>query len=300
MVNAENERHGAALVMAGVTRRYGRRRGGVDALRGVDVELARGSFTAVMGPSGSGKSTLLQCAVGLDRPTRGSVRIAGQELTRMGRRALTRLRRERIGFVFQSFNLLPALTAEQNVGLPLRLAGTGTRRARTAAREALARVGLADRAHRRPAELSGGQQQRVALARALVTEPEVVCADEPTGALDPTTAEEVLALLRQSVDELGTTVLMVTHDPAAAAHADRVLFLADGLVVDEYTAVAWRGEAGPGSGRGSASGPGSGGAGPAVLRGDGGAAAHIARRMRTLTGPGSGAAPEGDRAEVAV
>ncbi|MGI5349953.1 ABC transporter ATP-binding protein [Streptomyces sp. CA-250714] len=287
MVNAENEQHGAALVLAGVTRRYGRRRGAVDALRGVDVALARGSFAAVMGPSGSGKSTLLQCAVGLDRPTGGRVRIGEQELTRMGRRALTRLRRERVGFVFQSFNLLPALTAEQNVGLPLRLAGGGSRRARDRAREALGRVGLADRAHRRPAELSGGQQQRVAVARALVTEPEVVCADEPTGALDPTTAEEVLGLLRQSVDELGATVLMVTHDPAAAAHADRVLFLADGLVVDEYRAAAWRGS-------------GSGGAGPAVRRGDGGAAAHIAARMRALTGPVACAAREGARAEVAV
>jgi putative ABC transport system ATP-binding protein len=152
-------------------------------------------------------------------------------------RALTRLRRVRVGFVFQSFNLLPVLTAEQNVMLPLRLAGGrphGSRRVhRERAREALGRVGLGDRARSRPSELSGGQQQRVALARALVTEPEVICADEPTGALDPVTAEEVLALLRQSVDGLGATVLMVTHDPVAAACADRVLFLADGLVADE-------------------------------------------------------------------
>ncbi|MFI8850530.1 ABC transporter ATP-binding protein [Streptomyces sp. NPDC053499] len=259
MVNMARESHGAALALRGVTRRYGRRQGTVHALRGVDAELPRGSFTAVMGPSGSGKSTLLQCAVGLDRPTAGSVRIAGTELTRMGSRALTRLRRERIGFVFQSFNLLPALTAQQNVALPLRLAGGPTRRSRDAAGAALARVGLADRAHRRPAELSGGQQQRVALARALVTEPEVICADEPTGALDPTTAEEVLALLRESVDELGATVLMVTHDPAAAAHADRVLFLADGLLVDEFPAGPVRGTA----------------------------AAHIAGRMRTLARSGT-------------
>ncbi|MBO8192429.1 ABC transporter ATP-binding protein [Streptomyces oryzae] len=264
MVNAEKERHGGALVLEGVTRRYGHRRGAVQALRGVDVALARGSFTAVMGPSGSGKSTLLQCAVGLDRPTAGSVRIAEKELTRMGRRALTRLRRERVGFVFQSFNLLPALTAEQNVALPLRLAGGATRRARDSAREALARVGLAHRAHRRPAELSGGQQQRVALARALVTEPEVICADEPTGALDPATAEEVLALLRQSVDELGATVLMVTHDPAAAAHADRVLFLANGLLVDEYRGTAEE-----------------------ARSARAGAVTDIARRMRTLTRTGT-------------
>ncbi|MBQ1162691.1 ABC transporter ATP-binding protein [Streptomyces sp. A73] len=276
MVNAESERRGAALVMAGVTRCYGRRRGAVQALRGVDVELPRGSFTAVMGPSGSGKSTLLQCAVGLDRPTGGSVRLGGQELTRMGRRTLTRLRRERVGFVFQSFNLLPALTAEQNVGLPLRLAGSGTRRARARAGDALARVGLADRAHHRPAALSGGQQQRVALARALVTEPEVVCADEPTGALDPATAEEVLALLRESVDGLGATVLMVTHDPTAAAHADRVLFLADGLLVDEYPGAA--GEA---------------------VRDRSGAAAHIARRMRAFTPSGTSVAPGAGRAGAA-
>ncbi|MFE9340107.1 ABC transporter ATP-binding protein [Streptomyces sp. NPDC007063] len=292
MMNVDDETYGragraagggppAALAMTGVTRRYGRRSAAVDALRGVGVELPRGSFTAVMGPSGSGKSTLLQCAVGLDRPTDGSVRLGGQELTRMGRRALTRLRRERVGFVFQSFNLLPALTAEQNVGLPLRLAGTGSRRARVLAREALDRVGLAARAGRRPAELSGGQQQRVALARALVTAPEVVCADEPTGALDPATAEEMLGLLRGSVDTLGATVLMVTHDPAAAAHADRVLFLADGTLVDTYVCAGGVGSPGDGSGDGA--------------RPD--AAAHIARRMRSLagrprSGPGPGAGPD--------
>ncbi|SER51488.1 ABC transporter ATP-binding protein [Streptomyces qinglanensis] len=268
----------AALALTGVTRRYGRRGAAVEALRGIEVELPRGSFTAVMGPSGSGKSTLLQCAVGLDRPTAGSVRLGGQELTGMGRRALTRLRRERIGFVFQSFNLLPALTAEQNVGLPLRLAGTGSRRARTLAREALGRVGLAERAGRRPAELSGGQQQRVALARALVTAPEIVCADEPTGALDPATAEEMLGLLRGAVDMLGATVLMVTHDPAAAAHADRVLFLADGMLVDTYVCA------------GSADG--ADGAGDRSGDARTGAAAHIARRMRALAGrTRSGAGP---------
>ena len=227
--------------MTSVTRRHGRGASAVDALRGVDVALRRGTFTAVMGPSGSGKSTLLQCAAGLDRPTSGSVTLAGRDLARMGERRLTRLRRTRVGFVFQSFNLLPTLTAEQNVLLPLRL--TGARRGREMrerARDALGRVGLADRAASRPGQLSGGQQQRVALARALVTRPEVVCADEPTGALDPTTAEGVLALLRGAVSDLGATLLMVTHDPAAAAWADRVLFLADGLVTEEL-AVASRG-----------------------------------------------------------
>ena len=231
----ERDRAGrTALALEGVARRYGRGAGAVHALRGVDVTLPRGTFTAVMGPSGSGKSTLLQCGAGLDRPTSGSVRLGGEELTRMGVRGLTRLRRERVGFVFQSFNLVPTLTAAQNVLLPLRLAGGSRRGAgRERAVRALARVGLADRVASRPGELSGGQQQRVALARALVTAPEVICADEPTGALDPVTAGEVLTLLRESVTELGATVLMVTHDPVAAARADRVLFLADGLVVDE-------------------------------------------------------------------
>ncbi|MET9292340.1 ABC transporter ATP-binding protein [Streptomyces sp. NPDC003077] len=220
-----------ALDLVGVTRRHGRGARAVHALRGVDVRLARGSFTAVMGPSGSGKSTLLQCAAGLDRPTGGSVRLGGTEIGAMGERRLTRLRRDRVGFVFQSFNLLPTLTVEQNVLLPVRLAGGARDRER--ARRLLARVGLADRARSRPGELSGGQRQRAAIARALITDPEVVCADEPTGALDPATAEDVLALLRGAVAELGATVLMVTHDPAAAAWADRVLFLADGLVVEE-------------------------------------------------------------------
>lgn len=196
------------------------------ALAGVDLALPRGTFTAVMGPSGSGKSTFLQCAAGLDRPTSGSVRLGGTEITGMSENELTELRRSRLGFVFQAFNLLPSLTVEQNVLLPMRLAGQRQDRRRAA--EVLGQVGLADKARRRPGELSGGQQQRVAVARALVTSPDVVFADEPTGALDTGTAAEVLGLLRQAVDTLGATVVMVTHDPAAAAWADGVLFLADG------------------------------------------------------------------------
>ncbi|MFD5265523.1 ABC transporter ATP-binding protein [Streptomyces sp. NPDC058335] len=224
-----------AVQLTAVRRRYGPVDAGVTALDDVTLALPRGSFTAVMGPSGSGKSTLLQCAAGLDRPDAGSVRIGGTELTGLSERRLTLLRRERIGFVFQAFNLLPALTAEQNVALPLRLAGRRPGRARV--REALARVGLADRGGHRPGELSGGQQQRVALARALITRPEVLFGDEPTGALDSTTGREVLALLRGMVDEEGRTVVMVTHDPVAASYADRVVFLVDGRVHGELTGV---------------------------------------------------------------
>lgn len=200
------------------------------ALAGVDLALSRGTFTAVMGPSGSGKSTFLQCAAGLDRPSAGSVRLGGTEITGMSENELTELRRSRVGFVFQAFNLLPSLTVAQNVLLPMRLAGQRQDRHRAA--EVLAQVGLADKARRRPGELSGGQQQRVAVARALVTAPDVVFADEPTGALDTGTAAEVLGLLRHAVDQLGATVVMVTHDPVAAAWADRVLFLADGAFAD--------------------------------------------------------------------
>ncbi|MEV6883005.1 ABC transporter ATP-binding protein [Streptomyces sp. NPDC051135] len=221
---------GLAVELRGVRRRYGRGAGAVHALAGVDLALPRGTFTAVMGPSGSGKSTFLQCAAGLDRPSAGSVRLGGTEITGMSENALTELRRSRLGFVFQAFNLLPSLTVEQNVLLPMRLAGQRQDRGRAA--EVLARVGLADKARRRPGELSGGQQQRVAVARALVTAPDVIFADEPTGALDTGTAAEVLGLLRHAVDTLGATVVMVTHDPAAAAWADRVLFLADGAFAD--------------------------------------------------------------------
>ncbi|MGY1845694.1 ABC transporter ATP-binding protein [Modestobacter sp. SYSU DS0875] len=222
---------GDVVSLTDVVRTYGKGDSTVHALRGVTVGMARGSFTAVMGPSGSGKSTLLQTAAGLDRPTSGSVRLGGTELTTLSEEELTRLRRERIGFVFQSFNLLPSLDAADNVLLPLRLAGRPARQ--PAAREALARVGLADHARRRPAELSGGQQQRVAIARALVTEPDVVFGDEPTGALDSGAAADVLALLRGVVDEFSATVVMVTHDPLAASTADRVLFLADGRLVSQ-------------------------------------------------------------------
>ncbi|MCP2341760.1 ABC transporter ATP-binding protein [Actinomadura rupiterrae] len=209
--------------------------GGVTALDGVTATFRAGTFTAVMGPSGSGKSTLLQCAAGLDRPTSGSVVVAGVELDRLGETALTRLRRDRIGFVFQAYNLVSSLTAEQNVGLPLRLAGRWPKRAEV--RDVLAEVGLADRAGHRPGELSGGQRQRVAIARALVTRPAVLFADEPTGALDTATSRDVLALLRALADRHGQTIIMVTHDPVAASRADRVVFLADGRLAGELAAA---------------------------------------------------------------
>ncbi|WP_406468767.1 ABC transporter ATP-binding protein [Streptomyces hirsutus] len=220
-----------AIRLRSVSRRYGSGGSTVTALDEVSLAFPRGTFTAVMGPSGSGKSTLLQCAAGLDRPTSGSVAVGGTELTGLSERRLTLLRRERIGFVFQAFNLLPTLTAEQNVALPLRL--VGRRPSRAQVRGALARVGLEDRARHRPAEMSGGQQQRVALARALITRPEVLFGDEPTGALDSRTGREVLALLRGMVDREGQTVIMVTHDPVAASYADRVVFLVDGRVNGE-------------------------------------------------------------------
>ncbi|MEV7524296.1 ABC transporter ATP-binding protein [Streptomyces sp. NPDC091371] len=215
-----------AIQLRDVSRRYGAGDHAVTALDQVSLDFPQGTFTAVMGPSGSGKSTLLQCAAGLDRPTSGTVTVGGTELTRLSETKLTLLRRDRIGFVFQAFNLLPSLTAEQNVSLPLRLAGR--RPARSEVREVLARVGLGDRARHRPSEMSGGQQQRVALARALITRPDVLFGDEPTGALDSRTGREVLTLLRTMVDTEGQTVIMVTHDPLAASYADRVVFLVDG------------------------------------------------------------------------
>ncbi|MFD8570569.1 ABC transporter ATP-binding protein [Streptomyces sp. NPDC057694] len=221
---------GWAVELRGVRRQYGRGAAAVHALRGIELALPTGTFTAVMGPSGSGKSTFLQCAAGLDRPTDGTVALGGTTITGMNENRLTELRRTRLGFVFQAFNLLPSLTVEQNVLLPMRLAGQRPDRRRAA--DVLTRVGLGDKGKRRPGELSGGQQQRVAIARALVTSPDVIFADEPTGALDTTTAREILGLLRAAVDRMGATVVMVTHDPVAAAHADRVLFLADGLIVD--------------------------------------------------------------------
>ena len=223
-----------ALQLDTLTRDFGSGDGIVRALDGVTLGFERGTFTAVMGPSGSGKSTLLQSAAGLDRPTSGRVRLGEIELGGLGEKALARLRRERLGFVFQSFNLLGALTAAQNVALPSRLAGRRLRRDQVAA--ALEAVGLGDRAGHRPAQLSGGQQQRVAIARALVGEPELLFADEPTGALDLRAGREVLALLRDTVDRGGRTLVMVTHDPSAAAYADRVVFMADGRLAGELVA----------------------------------------------------------------
>ncbi|MEV7414717.1 ABC transporter ATP-binding protein [Streptomyces sp. NPDC089919] len=231
---AETESRSGTEVPAravGLHRAYGRGGGAVQALRGVSVELAAGTFTAVMGPSGSGKTTLLHCLAGMDRPTRGAVWWGGTEVSRLPERRLAPLRRSRVGFVFQAFNLMPAMTVAQNVELPGRLAGAPPERALV--REALARVGLAGRERHRPGQLSGGQQQRVAIARALVSRPRVLFADEPTGALDRATGHEVLSLLRAGVDREGQTCVMVTHDPVAAAYADRVLLLADGLLVDE-------------------------------------------------------------------
>ncbi|WP_433348995.1 ABC transporter ATP-binding protein [Microtetraspora malaysiensis] len=219
-----------AVLLEEVTRTYGKGATEVAALRQVSIGFPRGSFTAVMGPSGSGKSTLLQCASGLDRPDSGAVRIAGQDISRFGENELAVLRRDQVGVIFQAFNLVPSLTAWQNVILPSSLARRRPDPSRV--RELLHRVGLAGREGHRPAQLSGGQQQRVAIARALLGRPEVLFADEPTGALDRRTGHEVLALLREAVDAFGQTVVMVTHDPEAAARADRVLLLTDGRIVD--------------------------------------------------------------------
>jgi putative ABC transport system ATP-binding protein len=219
----------SAVALRDVRKVHGRGDGAVVALDGVSARIEPGSFTALMGPSGSGKSTFLNVAAGLDRPTSGTVALGGTDLAGLSERRLTILRRESIGFVFQAFNLLPSLTVAQNIALPLRL--DGRRVPRSAVREVAARVGLERRLRHRPSQLSGGQQQRVAIARALVTEPEVVFADEPTGALDTHTGREVLSLLREVVDRDGHTVVMVTHDPVAAAYADQVVMLADGRVV---------------------------------------------------------------------
>ncbi|MGW6918637.1 ABC transporter ATP-binding protein [Kitasatospora sp. NPDC054939] len=225
------DRHEPAARASGLTKAYGSGETRVTALDAVTVEFARGRFTAVMGPSGSGKSTLMHCMAGLDSVTSGSARLGGVELSTLNDRQLTRLRREKVGFVFQGFNLLPTLTALENITLPLRLAG---RRPDPGWLDTvIATVGLAGRLNHRPAELSGGQQQRVAVARALASRPEIVFADEPTGNLDSRAGAELLGFLGDSVRELGQTVVMVTHDPVAAAHADRVVFLADGRLVDE-------------------------------------------------------------------
>ncbi|MBK5219252.1 MAG: ABC transporter ATP-binding protein [Thermoleophilia bacterium] len=223
--------NGQVVVATDLTRRYGEGDAAVDALAGVSTGFDRGRFTAIMGPSGSGKSTLMHILAGLDKPTTGTVELDGIEITGLDDGELTELRRDKLGFVFQFFNLLPVLTAEENMLLPLSIAG------RKPDPEWLERlvetVGLADRRTHRPSELSGGQQQRVAVARALLSKPAVVFADEPTGNLDSKASEDVLQLLRQAVDEFGQTVVMVTHDPAAAAHADRLITLRDGKLVHD-------------------------------------------------------------------
>jgi putative ABC transport system ATP-binding protein len=222
---------GPVVSAADLTRRYGEGETAVDALRGVSLDVPRGQLTAVMGPSGSGKSTLMHILAGLDKPTSGDVEIAGTSIQKLNDTDLTKLRREHIGFIFQFFNLLPMLNAEENVVLPLSIAGEKPDLSWLA--ELMDRIGLKDRGSHRPSELSGGQQQRVAIGRALVSRPSIVFADEPTGNLDSKTSGEILDLMRSSVDTYGQTTVMVTHDARAAAIADRILFLADGLIVKD-------------------------------------------------------------------
>src|SRR5437762_6746211 len=222
---------GFVLSASELTRRYGEGDTAVDALRGVSLDVPKGQLTAVMGPSGSGKSTLMHILAGLDKPTSGEVTIDGTAISRLNDSDLTKLRRQHIGFIFQFFNLLPMLTAEENILLPLSIAGE--KPDRKWVDDLLDRIGLSDRRTHRPAELSGGQQQRVAIGRALVSRPTIVFADEPTGNLDSTTSGEILELMRSSVDSYGQTTVMVTHDARAAAIADHILFLADGLIVRE-------------------------------------------------------------------
>jgi putative ABC transport system ATP-binding protein len=223
--------NGSVVTATGLHRRYGEGETAVDALRGVSLEVHSGRLTAVMGPSGSGKSTLMHILAGLDKPTEGEVSIAGHILTNLDDSDLTKLRREHIGFVFQFFNLLPMLTAEENILLPLSIAGEKPDEAWL--EELLKRTGIGDRRSHRPSELSGGEQQRVAITRALVSRPTVVFADEPTGNLDSKTSGEILELMRDSVENLGQTTVMVTHDARAAAIADRILFLNDGEIVKD-------------------------------------------------------------------
>ncbi|MFI1993792.1 ABC transporter ATP-binding protein [Actinoplanes sp. NPDC020271] len=222
-----------AVELNTVRKVYGSGDQAVTALDDVSIDFPRGTFTAVMGPSGSGKSTLLQCAAGLDQPTSGQILVAGQDVGAMDENRRTILRRDHIGFVFQAFNLVASLTAAQNVELPMRFAGK--RPDPAAVHAALTRVGLGERTGHKPSQLSGGQQQRVALARALITRPDVLFADEPTGALDTTTSGEVLTLLRTLVDDQQQTTIMVTHDPIAASYADVVVFLKDGRIADRVT-----------------------------------------------------------------
>jgi len=220
----------------GLSKYYGSGDAAVAALDNVSVNLGEAEFTAIMGPSGSGKSTLLHMLAGLDRPTSGEVYLGGTEITSLNDKALTLLRRDRIGFIFQSFNLLPTMTAAENIVLPLRIAGR--KPDPEWVDSIVATVGLTGRLSHRPAELSGGQQQRVAAARALASRPQIVFADEPTGALDSASGAELLTFLRTAVTDLGQTVVMVTHDPTAAAYADRVIFLADGHIVDEMRSAS--------------------------------------------------------------
>ncbi len=223
--------NGQVVVATDLTRRYGEGDAAVDALAGVSTGFERDRFTAIMGPSGSGKSTLMHILAGLDKPTSGAVALDGVEITSLDDNELTKLRRDKLGFVFQFFNLLPVLTAEENLVLPLSIAGR--KPDQQWVEQLIETVGLADRRTHRPSELSGGQQQRVAVARALVSKPAVVFADEPTGNLDSKASADVLRLLRRAVDEFGQTVIMVTHDPAAAAHADRLITLRDGRIVQD-------------------------------------------------------------------
>jgi putative ABC transport system ATP-binding protein len=227
--------NGAVVNATELTRRYGSGEAAVDALRGVSLSVKPGELVAIMGPSGSGKSTLMHILAGLDKPTSGQVEIGGEEITGMNDTELTKLRRRRIGFIFQFFNLLPMLTAEENVVLPLSIAGQKPDDGWV--QELLGKTGLKDRAKHRPSELSGGQQQRVAIARALVSRPSIVFADEPTGNLDSKTSGEILQLMRDSVDSFGQTTVMVTHEARAASIADRVLFLADGKIVQESSDI---------------------------------------------------------------
>ena len=221
---------------SGLSKRYGEGPTAVDALRDVDIAFQEGTFTAIMGPSGSGKSTLLHILAGLERPTAGTVEIAGRELAKLSDRQLTLMRRNEVGFVFQTYNLLPVLTAEENITLPLDIGGESPDREWLDT--LIAAMGISDRRDHRPDEMSGGEQQRVAVARALIGQPAVVFADEPTGNLDSVSSQEILNLLRRAVDEFGQTIVMVTHDPRAAAIADRIVFIADGTVVDDATGMS--------------------------------------------------------------